>query len=64
MKYALTAVWLLAANTLAGCAATGMVSAPHGTVTVATVAPPAGLYRLVLTGEHTLSFTAIENAPP
>jgi hypothetical protein len=48
MKYAVVVAWLLAAITLGGCTATGMGSAPHGTISVATVAPPAGLYRLVL----------------
>jgi hypothetical protein len=48
MKYAVLAASLWAAFNLAGCAATGMGSAPHGILTVATVAPPAGLYRIVL----------------
>jgi hypothetical protein len=48
MKRAVIVAWLLAAITLGGCIATGMGPAPHGTVSVATVAPPAGLYRLVL----------------
>jgi hypothetical protein len=48
MRYPVIAAWLLATTLVTGCSATGMGSAPHGTVTVATVAPPAGLYRLVL----------------